>query len=182
VPGDLFTVPELIIGKQKTYTADIWCGIPYKKEYTEWPWNGLPPAIAGVQVTVERVVFFRHFDFNQDYPRTASYLLFGAGGEAFLTHYLVKEPDFEHILTLSSSPSWLPEEQLRAGVPINFPDIPSTLKCEVPLKNLKYNVQYAGYRSCGPLEIEVARTDWFCTKIVNSTNPCPDPGSCHTGN
>jgi hypothetical protein len=183
VDSDLFTVPQLIIGKRRSFIADIWCGIPCKKEYKEWPWNGVAPVFSSVPVTIERVVFFRHFDFNHDYPRTASYILFGADSEAFLTHYQVKEPDYDHVLTLKSNPTWLQDDQLCVGVPINFPEIPSTLQCKVPLKNREYRVQYAGFPRCGEvLEIEVARTEWFCTKIVNSSNPCPDHGSCQTGN
>jgi hypothetical protein len=182
VPQDLFTVPQIAIAARSGFIADIWRGIPHKKQYTEWPWTGLAPTIASIAVKVERVIFFRHFDFNLEFPAKLSYILFGAGTEAFLTHFQVKEPDFDHIVTLARAPEWLPEEQLRAGAPINVPSLSGTLKCWNPLQKGTHEVQFAGFPVKGkPLTIDVARSEWFCTKIVNSSNPCPDEGSCEAG-
>jgi hypothetical protein len=173
---DLWTVPQLQIGKRTCFLADIWRGIPYKKEYTEWPWRGELPVIPNVPVCVERIVYFRHFDLNQEYPKSLSYLLFGAGEEAFLAHLQVKEPDFDQVATLTKRPEWLPEEQLQAAVPINFPGLPGNLLCTNPLQNKLLEVAYAGFpKKQEPLQIDVKHTDWFCTKIVNSKNPCTEP-------
>jgi hypothetical protein len=180
VKQDLWTIPEVQTGRRKNFIADIWKGIPNKKKYDSWPWDGPPPdppVIQNVPVNIDRVVYYRHFDFNLMYPTTLTYLLFGAGNEAFLTHYQVKEPDFDQVVTLAKAPTWLPDEQLRAGVPINILGLSGGLQCESPLRNDgTYSIQYAGFPGNGALlAIDVLHTDWFCTKIVNTNNPCPDP-------
>lgn len=176
---DLWTVPQLQNGARRGFLADIWRGIPYQKEYTEWPWNHQRPVISSIPVTVTRVVFYRHFDFNLEHPQTLSYMLFGAGNEAFLTKFQVKEPDFDQVVTLARNPVWLPQDQLRAGVPINIPSLKGGLHCTNPLAKSDYQVQYGGFPEKRPaLTIQVARSEWFCTKVVNSENPCPDESSC----
>jgi hypothetical protein len=180
-PDDLWTMPELQIGRRRSFMADIWRGIPYKTRYEHWPWMHQTPAISGARVDVERVVHYRHLDFNEEYRPTLSYVLFGAETEAFLVHRPIKKPHFDHVVTLAASPAWLPPDQLRAGVPVNIPRIPDHLHCKSPLQDgLEYEVRYAGFPATPErLTVRVGRTEWFCTKFLNFDNPCrEDEDSC----
>ncbi len=170
---ELFTVPSVACGRVRAFTADIWRGIPYKKHYEEWPWDGVEPFLSNVSVLVERVVYFRHFDFRLGYPEALTYILFGEGGEAHMNHYQVKEPDFDQVVSLKGAPAWIPADNLAAGVDINFPTLPSKAYCENPIPPDTYTVQYAGQNNTtGPIEVG---TSWWCsTKVVNMDDPCPE--------
>ena len=175
--GNSFTVPQIQSGLRRSFIADIWRGIPEKDHYAEWPWNGITPAIAGVLVTIHRVVFYRHFDQNMNWPATLSYQLFGEGDEAHITNFQIKEPDFDHVASLAMRPDWMTEVRLMAGMPVNFPAIPARpVSCEDPLGAGPHLVKLAGAGDSRP--IEVSRTLWFSTKVVNLVDPCqPAPPS-----
>jgi hypothetical protein len=144
-PRDLFTIPEINSRARTWFMADIFRGIPNKPEYTEWPWNGVSPVIANVRVTVERVVFYRLFATNMEYPKTLTYVLFGRGDEAHMTNYQTKEPDFDQILSLERVPDWLPERELEAGIVIDVPALPGKVQCTNPLpKGNEFAVRYRG--------------------------------------
>jgi hypothetical protein len=178
-PRDLFTLPEINSGARTWFIADVFRGIPNKPEYKEWPWNGMSPVIANVRVTVERVVLYRLFAMNMEYPKTLTYVLFGCGDEAHMTNYQTKEPDFDHILSLEKLPQWVPERELEAGIVIDVPDVPGRengkVRCSNPLDMGKeYSVRYRGRQGDKRL-ITAGQTFWFCTKVANSSgNPCPD--------
>ena len=179
---DLMTIPSLHLGQRLRFTGDIFRGIPYQRDYPEWPWEHETPIVPNVDVTIEREVYYRHFDFNLKYPDSLTYAIFGAGGEAHMTHYQVKEPDFDHVLSLREVPAWLPAQMLQSGTHLNFPKLRSSspVYCSNPLPEGEYEVQYGGqpftYR------ITTGKTHWFSTKIVNMHNPCPDtpPASSRT--
>jgi hypothetical protein len=59
-------------------------------------------------VTIERVVYFRHFSMSFQPPDPLTYVLFGFGDEAHMTNCQTKEPDFDHIVSLAEAPDWLP--------------------------------------------------------------------------
>ncbi|HLI94470.1 MAG TPA: hypothetical protein VKT72_00100 [Candidatus Baltobacteraceae bacterium] len=169
---DEFTVPSIKNGRT-SFTADVWRGIPYKKHYDYWPWRDERPILSQVTVTIDRIVYYRHFDFNLNYPQSLTYFLFGDGDEAHMNHYQVKEPDFDHTVSLRKAPDWLPPEDLQAGVHVNFPDLRKTppVYCENPIPAGTYQVQYAGQAELHPLE--VGQTWWCSTKVVNANDPCP---------
>ncbi|MBV9269599.1 MAG: hypothetical protein JO165_00790 [Candidatus Eremiobacteraeota bacterium] len=176
---DQFTVPSIKNGR-RTFKASIWRGIPKQREYNEWPWKHQPPIVSDMLVTIERIVYYRHFDFNLNYPQSLTYVLFGAEDEAHLDHYQVKEPDFDHIASLKRAPSWLPLEELEAGVHINFPEklavppgVPAAAYCDNPIPPGPYKVQYAGQSR--ERDIEVGNSWWCSAQIVNANNPCPAP-------
>jgi hypothetical protein len=177
-PDDLMTIFSLHSGVRTDFMADVFRGIPYQREYSEWPWKNQPPILHNVQLKVEREIYYRHFDFNLRYPEMLTYVVFGSGSEAHITHYQVKEPDFDHILSLAAVPEWLPAEALEAGGHINFPELRSTpVYCSSPFTRAEYQVRYAGQLECYPIKIG---TDyWFSTKITNTSNPCVEvrPGA-----
>ena len=182
IKSDLWTCPQVKIGARKSFIADIWEGIPHKAAYEEWPWEHQTPIAKSVNVTIEDIVYYRHFDFNHGFPNDLSYLLFGMKPEAFLVHFQTKEPDFDHVLSLVEAPDWLPAEQLQACVPIQFPKSANRLFCMNPLQNGKHLVRYAGFPLDGErLIVDILHSEWFCTKIVNLDLYCPDDGSCEAG-
>jgi len=177
---DLMTVPSLKTGERCSFIADIFRGIPKEKEYTHWPWRDVKALVASVRTTIDAVVYYRHFDFNLQYPEHPTYVIFGSGAEAHLTHYQVREPDFDHILSLREAPDWLPGWALHSAVHLDFPELQGhPVFCATPLENGRsYNVQYAGQPQPDdhpkPFTIDVSRTHWFSTKILNTKNPCAD--------
>src|SRR3972149_1681061 len=115
------SVPELQTGAVRSFLAEVYKGIPPKKEYTEWPWEGETPVMKQIRVSVERVVYSHHFDLNFEYPKNLTYVLFGAGREAHMQSYQTKEPDYDHVVSLVRAPRWRPKAELEAGVTVNFP-------------------------------------------------------------
>lgn len=175
VESDLMTIPDLAIGARTSFKASIWAGIPIKHTYKVWPWKGIKPIVADTPVTVERVVDYRHFDLQLNPAQTLTYMLFGSGDEAHLTHYQTHEPDYDEVVTLSKAPPWLPEPLLEAGVHVNFPALPpappgAPVYCSSPLLNPTYKVQYCGQPATFPLDID--RSLWFSTKVTNAKDPC----------
>jgi hypothetical protein len=177
-------VPQLACGQLKSFNAEIFEGIPDrsppsapKGQYNEWPWTQAP-VIKNVRVSVERVVYFRHFDFNFDYPKSLTYVLFGAGNEAHMQSYQTKEPDYDHILSLANAPAWLPANKLESVVTVSFPELPSRPVClSNPLKRKKYQVQYQGfweylgYRFTKLHPLELGTSWWFSTSPLNLVPP-----------
>jgi hypothetical protein len=188
VESDKLAVPELATGARTSFTASIWAGIPVKHHYRTWPWKDVEPIVADTPVAVERVVAFRHFDLQQNYPDSLTYLLFGAGDEAHMGHYQTREPDFDEVVTLAVAPPWLPPQLLEAGVHVNFPDFPATpIYCASPLLKEHYLVQYCGQKqaaqpmhrdpsgkgaSDGLYPLKIERSLWFSTKVTNAEDPC----------
>ena len=190
VESDLMTVPELATGARTSFTASIWAGIPVKHSYKEWPWKGIKPIVADTPLTVERVVAFRHFDLQQNYPESLTYLLFGSGDEAHMGHYQTREPDFDEVVTLAIAPPWLPEPLLEAGVHVNLPEFPATpVYCSSPLLKEDYKVRYCGQKPAPPhpghgagsaaaaggdalYPLKIDRSLWFSTKVTNTKDPC----------
>ena len=171
VEADLMTIPQIATGARTSFRASIWAGIPVKHVYKEWPWKNVKPIVADTPLTVERVVAFRHFDLQQNYPEMLTYLLYGSGDEAHMGHYQTREPDFDEVVTLAEAPPWLPKENLEAGVHVNFPEFKATpVRCSSPLLKPEYKVQYCGQQPTYPLKID--RSLWFSTKVTNAKDPC----------
>ncbi|MDP9104850.1 MAG: hypothetical protein M3N49_02855 [Candidatus Eremiobacteraeota bacterium] len=169
---DLMTVQSIQSGRRDAFKADVFRGIPIQRDYPEWPWKNQTPIIAGASVRIDHVVYARHFDFGLAYPEKLTYVVFGMGDEAHLTHYQVKEPDYDHVLSLARAPAWLPAEALEAGVHLNCVDLPQDMHCTNPLTSAEQRVTYAGLPA--PIyTIEPGKSYWFSTKIVNMNDPCP---------
>ncbi len=171
---DLMAIPELQLGRRDSFRAGIWMNFPSSEGSEHWPWANEPAVVDDFELKVKRVVYFRRLDFNQDYPRTASYIMFGKGKETFMNHVATKSPDYDHVLELSAPPAWLPTDLLELGVPVNFPSIPSTpgssengegLYEFSPIGTGRHFVQYGGY---GPRrQIEVSSNVFFGTFPFN---------------
>src|SRR5690606_24830852 len=107
---NLLSLPDIKRGAVRAFRASLWRGWPGTAGSATWTWANEPPGVSSFEVTVERVVWFRRLDFSEDWPRTASYVLFGEGDEAHINHSPIKQPDYDHLASLSVAPAWLPKE------------------------------------------------------------------------
>jgi hypothetical protein len=102
-------------------------------------------------------------------------MIFGRDGEAHLTHYLSREPDFQHIVTLPGPPDWLSQDQLRAGVTLNVIGKSSApTPCSEPLTETAYQVRFAGRQDAtAALTLKHNGTVWLSSgNLLNSRDPC----------
>jgi len=177
--GDVFGLPELLTGDKRAFRADMFQGIPPRKKADGWPWRKTDHphyrVAADFPVSVDRVVYARHFDFGLKHPDFLTYILFGEGEEAHLHSYQTKDPDFDHMLTLKARPDWLPERKLRASAHVTFDKAQrpynSPVYCDDPLTDGHYHVRYQGQGRRYPIHID--KTWWFATAVVNHVDPCP---------
>jgi hypothetical protein len=180
---DPMTVAQLAARKRKAFIGNVFHGVPDVHVKKGWPWVGVKPALANVEIEIVRVVHFRQFVYALTPPPKLLYLLFCAGKEAHMANVQTRYPDFDHVLTLREAPSWLDETMLRAGVQVEIQDIPridpagARARCANPLADGKPVV--VRYRGEGEREsLDVAYTSWFCTRIVNmgieGGDPCED--------
>lgn len=162
---DLLTTPQIQTQQVVSFVADVFRGLP------ENP-NTDTPLIHNVSVAIDSVVYFRHFDYAEAYPPYLTYVLYGEGTEAHLSHRMTKEPDFQHVIDLAELPAWLPPLQLRSPVAINFPELPYTGRtpCKSPLAAPEHGVLYAGQPTRYPLRIGTSY--YFDTASLNETDPC----------
>ena len=177
---DLMTVPELQSGARRYFIGDVFRGLPNEPHYEHWPWKEQVPVISKVPVTIERVVYFRHFADTFEAPKTLTYVLFGFGNEAHMTNCQTKRPDFDHILSLAGAPDWLPARQLEAGVhvSVNVHREADQAICINPLPKPTGEPPSADcmvrYRGIGDeLLVKIGFHHWFCTKVSNDPDPCP---------
>lgn len=171
VDSEKFTLPQIQTGAVSSFTADIFRS--YSGAGGGQPSN---PIISGGTVTVGRIVVYRHFDQQIPRPRGLTYYLFGSGEEAFLSHYIADDPDFQHILAVNT-PTWLDSTQIRAGVKVQCVGLDSVpIPCGPPIggtaESLK--VRYQGWREPElQLDIPSDALVWFSTaNALNSTDPC----------
>jgi hypothetical protein len=178
---DLFVLPDLQKGTRTQFKADLF------PDYTN-DGGGAPvgdPYLSGIPVHVEQVVHFRRFDHTQPRPTHLRYLLFGTASQAHLSHYIAKDPDFQHILTLATVPTQLTPDQLGAGVLIDIPDHASTpIPCTPPVTaGAPVSVVPADPSATAfDLDLIGADTVWFSTgNLLNATDPCPPVGPAPNG-
>jgi|SRR5687767_11165765 len=180
---DPVTIPELQCGLRRGFLADLYHGLP-PGPHTEWPWNKHPAyrVMERVPVTIQRVVYARHFDFGFPFPEKLTYVVFGENDEAHMTNYQTKVPDFDHVLSLAERPAWLPEPKLRAAVQVTFDHPTQPVPCQDPLaQRKKWDVLYQGQGS--PWPVTLGKTWWRGTAVLNgSSDPCAgNRGGHHAG-
>ena len=64
--------PDFQNGRRTVFVADSFRGRPLKYHYRSCPWVHQEPIAHNILVQVERVVNYRHFDFNLEYPPTSA--------------------------------------------------------------------------------------------------------------
>jgi hypothetical protein len=138
--SDLFTIPEIGSRRRTTFRANIFQGLPpfdesdeAKPHFFPWSLDRVEPLVADFEATVERVVTFRPFAHHLTLPDPATYLMFGEGAEAHITHLQTAHlatgptdppafgPDYDHVQSLAAAPDWLDPKLLEAGVVVTTP-------------------------------------------------------------
>ncbi len=171
--SQLFTLPQIQIGEVAALTG------PISRISTSNPATSVT-IVPEVTVTVERLVYFRHFDYSQAYPNPLPYLIFGDQNGAYLAHYLTKLPDFDNLVQLAAPPAWLNPQQLEAVAQIDFPTLPfaaptitipfvsGPLPPACPLSaNTTYPVLFGGV-SDPSFTVDVQSIYWFDVTDVNA--------------
>jgi len=183
--NDPMSLPQLAGRLRTSFVGNVFRGIPYQSKYMHWPWEGVRPVLADVQVEVMRIVHFRPFSKTMNYPDTLTYLLFGAENEAHMVHYQTKMPDYDHMASLQAAPSWLANDMLEAGVIIDLPDVPRlqgggkdiSVRCTNPFAD-GASIQVR-YRGDGPRRpVTIGHSYWFCTRVCNDPDPCMEYTPC----
>ena len=166
-----YTLPQLKAGTLTSFKVDVY------EDYSNA--NAEPvgsPFAEDVPLTVNEVVHFRHFNFNVARPQHLTYLLFGRNGEAHLEHYIARDPDFQHIVTLKSVPAWLSPDQLAAGAEICLADVlsPGAAMCTSPLTRKSYPVLFEGRPDArATLDLNGASSVWFSEgNLLNDRDSC----------
>ena len=157
------------------------------------PWGEekpIAPWLSNVKVSIERIVHYRHLNRNESSRDFEAYVLFGRGDEAHILHSPLWQPEYDHVATLKSAPNWISQDQLVSTVLLSFPDFPhynySTI-CNCPFEDGSIQkVRYFGFtefrdpmgdlmNTIPDLFIEIEKTWWFSTKIINYWNHqfCP---------
>jgi len=168
--SDPYALPELKSGRRTSFKADLWAD--YSNDQAD-PVD--PPFATEVPVQVEQLVHFRHFNADIPYPDHLTYLLFGRGNEAHLSHYIARDPDYQHIVTLGGVPDWLSADQIDASVELSFVNHASQpVPCSPPLAAGSEPVLFEGMDEPQfTLDLSGATSVWFSTgNMLNATDPC----------
>jgi hypothetical protein len=171
VDADKFTLPDLKAGKVRSFQATMFDG--YSNDD-----GGTPgPVLAdNIPVSIDDVVVFQHFNFGVDRPANLIYTVFGQGDETHMSHIISRDPDFQHIVTLSAPPPGFSAPQIESGVELNFTTLPSSpIGCESPLSAQVYPTLFAG-RSDAPVPLDLTKgfqSIWYSTgNALNKVDPC----------
>jgi hypothetical protein len=176
---DPMTVSELASRLRTSFVANIFRGVPYKKVYDSWPWNGVRPVLANIPISIDRIVHFHPFAWTMNYPDTLIYLLFGAGPEAHMVNLQTRKPDFDHVLSLANNPDWLARDMLQAGILVDLAGVPRLqpgdqthrIRCANPIADR--STIDVRYRCADPRRpVTIGRTTWFCVRVGNHPDPC----------
>lgn len=174
--SDQFTLPALVTGQVKTYSAAIYRGYSNLNGGTPGPL-----IVAKATVTPVRVIYFRAFNQNIPRPQRLSYMLFGDGKEAHLDHYIAADPDYQHLMTLPQVPTWLLPAQLQAGVEVTFAQSGTPIGCAPPLAAGDHPVLFQGIAGA-PASLRLGPTYWYSTgNMLNARDPCQDAGMAPHG-
>lgn len=120
------------------------------------------PLASGVTVDIKHVVYFRELDPNAPRPEVLAYRLFGKGSALFLAHVIVRQPDFDQVLAAKVSGRQFTDDQLRAGVTVEFPG-----RHDHPERRLQEGERVSGSATVAgggapiPVEVEVGTQFYF---------------------
>lgn len=106
-----FVLPE-VVQRQSPITGDIYRG-HFERDGELIAWN--------VTAKISRVIHFRKFKPGTLGPMQLEYLLFGAVPELFMAHLIWSPPDFDQILSVTTT-STLPREETLNGEIVGFPE------------------------------------------------------------
>lgn len=194
------TVPDLASGARAGFLGNIFQGLrPIRAEeagaadFFPWSLSRCRPAIAEVEVTVDRIVLFRPFSHNETRPPHPNYFLWGAEGEVHMTNLQTAAlavgpfdapawgPDFDHVMSFPPGhPDWVDPALLAAGVVAAAADIDMTRPESWPLGPPFAEdapIRFL-YRGVGPTRSSPAGPTYLAaTAVCNSPETDPHHGA-----
>jgi hypothetical protein len=90
IEPEVFVLPEMV-NRTKKFKAKVYRGHFERK--------GVMIA-EDVHVTIEQVIYFKHFKDDERKPVHLKYILFGNDKEQFLAHQISASPDFDEVLAM----------------------------------------------------------------------------------
>jgi hypothetical protein len=109
--------------------------------------RGGKPLLRDIELTVARVIHFRHLSADTVEPRAYRAVRFGSGTEQFLAHFVGQKPDFDQIAAITSTSAKAPavitalrrpNTPLRAGDKLRAISIANTTPTELTVTRLIY--------------------------------------------
>jgi len=133
---EIFVLPEMI-ANPKPFKASLFKG--------HFERGGVEIA-SDVTVTVTKVLYFIKFSPQVKQPADANYLIFGNAQEQFAAHTITAKPDFDQLLSVSTSPALTAELAAKSIVQKTFKvkknqeplQAPEVLNSEIEVKQNLY--------------------------------------------
>ncbi|MBQ4822380.1 hypothetical protein [Aquimarina sp. MMG016] len=178
VEKESMVLAEMFLNEKGEYNNGDKKELRYDIFYNNFPWmDGVDHIISDGQffegekavteskkAVLENLIVFHHYtlDDNAMYPPNLTYYLFGKGDEAFISHYVLKGPSFQHIVKLKEVPAGVSEEELRDGMLISFPELAMSEENYIdkaPLTEESYDVVIKGKKGLHKINLE--KHLWF---------------------
>ncbi len=93
---ELFILTEIKSGQRTSFKAAL-----------KHLWKSAIKGLEDVQIDIVRIIQFRTYDLNENYPSRLTYQIFGNGSEAFLAHQVTGAPNFQQVVKLKEVPAFL---------------------------------------------------------------------------
>jgi len=124
------------------------------------------PEFAGAKIKIEKILHFRIFEPDMDYPESLTYLMYGNEEDVFIDHFISRAPNFHSVAKLVAPPSFWTKEYYD-----------KTLKIQIPSRKL-IDVSPKTIKRIAFLD-NVTHLIWGLpsgtTSPVNPANSSPDP-------
>ena len=173
-----FILPSIQAGTVTSFNGEI--------SLTARDGSGYPATghdyLSNVTFTLDRVMYFRHYDLSAAYPDELTYLIFGIGDEdVYMAHYLTKRGDgstpdplaFDDIVRIKR-PWWLADDDdlLESVIEVKvlgLSTITSLPRSSPMVLGEPIHVRVYGdtSRDGQPFYVEVLDEVWFDTKTIN---------------
>jgi hypothetical protein len=105
-----FVLPEMI-ANPKPLKASLFKG-HFERDGVE--------IVSDITVTITKVLYFMKFSPQAKQPLDANYLIFGNAQEQFAAHTITAKPDFDQLLSISTSPELTAELEKKSIVQKTF--------------------------------------------------------------
>lgn len=77
--------------------------------------------LVGARVRIDRILHFRKFDPDMEYPDGLAYLMYGDMEDIFIDHYISRAPNFHSVAKLAKRPDFWTEERTGGTLMIRIP-------------------------------------------------------------
>ncbi|MEW1654115.1 hypothetical protein [Streptomyces sp. NPDC093707] len=160
-----FELPELQNGKDfKVHLERVVVKDDGSRDFQQMTTKETP-----VKCRPEEVLYFRDLtDRPLPYPDRLTYLAFGAGNEVHLAHQLAERPNWDEVITVTTSPA-IDDATLKKVPPIVFESINDPKKV-ITESLLKKGQKYQGKISANnqTVDVTVGRQGWWNHTSLNT--------------